>query len=441
MKAPLEKVRCDVPSLYVGESSRSLFERGGEHWADWRTKKSSSHIAKHQEEAHKPEDDPQFTMRIIRSYRSALGRQVGEAVRIRRRGGEGMILNSKAEYNRCVIPRLVLDRFDEEEWEKLENEELESKKKQMEDELAEWENIRFYARESKLNDMKRKIRRIEKKISARKRITDNQEEDGQKTKRMRKLNFPLLGEDWGVVPNNQQGVREHPSLAGRGSEGMLGSNEVVCSMVVDEGGAPCIATSPTDGVGEVDGRGAAPAPAPAPLITREPARISEQKLRQPIISELLKGVARADCSFEGLSGTIGRKDDVPFGDRVKDAPVVCPGEDDGVGSIPDDPVHHSQGIDSQTCINTVNVKDELSLLGEPSGEESVRMDDDLCTFKRGVCCLHKVRGEKYVDKKKSWLDRGRGRGYGWVTSKVVKYVCKVKEDQVTQKSSNKKWGE
>ena len=122
-------------------------------------------------------------------------------------------------------------------------------------------------------------------------------------------------------------------------------------------------------------------------------------------------------------------------------PVVCPGDDDGVDSIPDDPVHHSQGIDSQTCINTVNVKDELSLLGEPSGEESVKMDDDHCTFKRGVCCLHKARGEKYVDKKKSWLDRGRGCGYGWVTSKVVKYVCKVKEDQVTQKSSNKKWGE
>ena len=164
-------------------------------------------------------------------------------------------------------------------------------------------------------------------------------------------------------------------------------------------------------------------------------------MRQPLIRELLKGVARADCSFEGLSETIGRRDEVPFDDRVKDVPVVCPGDDDGVDSIPGDPVQHSQGIDSQTCYNTVNVKDEQSLLREPSGEEDVYVDDDHCSFKRGVCCLHKARGEKYVDKKKSWLDRGKGRGYGWVTTKVVKYRCKVKEDRVTQKSSNKKWGE
>ena len=149
-KAPLEVVKNDVPSLYVGESSRSIYERGGEHWADWRARKTSSHIAKHQEEAHCLGDEPQFTMRIVKSYRSALSRQVGEAVRIRRRGGEGMILNSRAEYRRCVIPRLVLDRSDDEEWEMMEREELENKKRQMEEELSEWENIWFYARESKL---------------------------------------------------------------------------------------------------------------------------------------------------------------------------------------------------------------------------------------------------------------------------------------------------
>ena len=187
---------------------------------------------------------------------------------------------------------------------------------------------------------------------------------------------------------------------------------------------------------EVVGRGAAPAPAPAPSITREPAQISEQKLRQPLISELLKGVARADCPYEVLSETIGEKYDVPFDDRVKDVPVVCPGDDDGMDSIPGDPGQHSQGIDSQTCYNTVNVKDEQSLLREPSGEEGVYVDDDQCSFRRGVCSLHKARGEKVVDKKKRWLDRGKGRGYGWVTTKVVKYRCKVKEDRVTQQSSN-----
>ena len=70
------------------------------------------------------------------------------------------------------------------------------------------------------------------------------------------------------------------------------------------GGAPGIATSPTNGVVEVDGRGAAPAPAPAPSVTREPAQISELKLRQPLISELLQGVARADYTDEGLCRNI-----------------------------------------------------------------------------------------------------------------------------------------
>ena len=33
---------------------------------------------------------------------------MGEAIRIRNRGGEGAILNAKGEYNRCTISRLTL---------------------------------------------------------------------------------------------------------------------------------------------------------------------------------------------------------------------------------------------------------------------------------------------------------------------------------------------
>ena len=46
---------------------------------------------------------------MISFHRTALSRQLKEAVRIRRRGGEGSILNSKGEYNRCYIPRLELE--------------------------------------------------------------------------------------------------------------------------------------------------------------------------------------------------------------------------------------------------------------------------------------------------------------------------------------------
>ena len=44
-------------------------------------------------------------MKVVQHHRSALSRQVGEAIRIRRRG---LTLNSKGEYNRCSISRLTL---------------------------------------------------------------------------------------------------------------------------------------------------------------------------------------------------------------------------------------------------------------------------------------------------------------------------------------------
>ena len=42
------------------------------------------------------------------SFRSALSRQIFEAVRIRRRGAD--VLNSKGEYNRSQIHRLRIDK-------------------------------------------------------------------------------------------------------------------------------------------------------------------------------------------------------------------------------------------------------------------------------------------------------------------------------------------
>ena len=179
--------------------------------------KPSSHILKHQEEAHSAEDEPKFTMRIVKGYRTALARQVGEAVRIRRRGGEGQILNSKAEYSRCVIPRLVLDTIDEEEFEKMEKEELEAKRMQLEAELGEWEDIRYFARERRLKEVKMKIRRIDKKIQAKKREERN-EDDAAGMKKKRKLEYPVLDEGWGSTNGMEvvsKGKQTHLSLAGR----------------------------------------------------------------------------------------------------------------------------------------------------------------------------------------------------------------------------------
>ena len=94
-------------AVYVGESARSIYERSREHWDDYVKGETDSHILKHHVLAHGGRGEPQFHFRPVRFHRTALGRQLHEAVRIRRRGGE-VVLNSKGEYNRCEIARLVL---------------------------------------------------------------------------------------------------------------------------------------------------------------------------------------------------------------------------------------------------------------------------------------------------------------------------------------------
>ena len=50
---------------------------------------------------------PGFRFKIIQSFQDPLSRQLAEAVRIDLRGEN--ILNSKAEYSRCRVPRLRID--------------------------------------------------------------------------------------------------------------------------------------------------------------------------------------------------------------------------------------------------------------------------------------------------------------------------------------------
>ena len=87
-KGEVQLQESRYPSLYVGESSRSLQERIREHWGAFRRGDEGSHIRKHQDQHH-PDQDPLFIVKAVSFHRTALGRQVREAVRIQRRGGEG----------------------------------------------------------------------------------------------------------------------------------------------------------------------------------------------------------------------------------------------------------------------------------------------------------------------------------------------------------------
>ena len=112
--------------IYVGESARSIFERAGEHQADRIAKNEDSHMVKHWLSSHRElNSPPKFRVEVVGSYQDAMTRQIAEAVRIDLRGED--VLNSKSEYSRCKIPRLVIDQDDWRINKKKEKAELEPK--------------------------------------------------------------------------------------------------------------------------------------------------------------------------------------------------------------------------------------------------------------------------------------------------------------------------
>ena len=60
--------------------------------------------------------EPAVKFKLVRSFRSALDRQVAEAIRIEMRGS---LLNRRGEFNRCSLTRLGVDqKWEEERWRK-----------------------------------------------------------------------------------------------------------------------------------------------------------------------------------------------------------------------------------------------------------------------------------------------------------------------------------
>ena len=93
--------------VYVGESSRSIYERAKEHVAGRMSRDEDNHQVKHWLSSHEDLlEPPQFRFSIIKTFQDPLTRQLSEAVRIERRGEE--ILNSKAEFSRCRVFSLSL---------------------------------------------------------------------------------------------------------------------------------------------------------------------------------------------------------------------------------------------------------------------------------------------------------------------------------------------
>ena len=109
MENDKDGVEKDGKGVYVGESSRSIYERAKEHTADRVGFQEDSHQKKHWLSSHEELlAPPAFKFKIISTFQDPLSRQLSGAVRIDRRGSQ--ILNSKSEYSRCRVPRLRIDK-------------------------------------------------------------------------------------------------------------------------------------------------------------------------------------------------------------------------------------------------------------------------------------------------------------------------------------------
>jgi hypothetical protein len=96
-----------VRKVYWGETSRTLYQRGKEHWSAYLSESDKSALHKHGSLEH-PQTPPDWKIKVYNYHQRPLRRQVEEGVLINN-ALEGELLNSKSEITRGgKIPRLVV---------------------------------------------------------------------------------------------------------------------------------------------------------------------------------------------------------------------------------------------------------------------------------------------------------------------------------------------
>ena len=115
-------------------------------------------------------EEVKFGMRVVRYTHSVMERQVLESVVIQKEQKESYILNSKAEYSRCALPRLTA-KIGEEEYDEIR--EKEKKQEKVQEEVVRREIARrrkekckkrgkeLHEREELRKDKKQKRRKLD----------------------------------------------------------------------------------------------------------------------------------------------------------------------------------------------------------------------------------------------------------------------------------------
>ena len=112
-KILVERARGECRQIYVGETSRSLRERLGEHIKGASRMVDDNFINKHGLEKYPERDDPPaFIFRINKVHKDPLSREIHEAVLNQKVRDEDQVLNSKSEWNKTSLSRLCIQKSD-----------------------------------------------------------------------------------------------------------------------------------------------------------------------------------------------------------------------------------------------------------------------------------------------------------------------------------------
>ena len=459
----MEDVKNKGAALYVGETSRSIAERSREHWASYRGAKEDSHIWKHQQLEHGGEQ-AKFVMRVIGSHKTALARQVSEAVRIRRRGGETMILNSKGEYNRSHIPRLQVE---EEEVTNKREQELKKDEEQLDITLTREQR---YWEQEKTKDRDEERRKVVGATKNRRRNGGGKREiepGSYERKNKRRRKYTLLGIDWGAerTKDEEQRRKEEGELIASQGAAVGGSKESNAApdnrehftpTTMEGGGRTGDPTSPIAPQVEPGGGGGG---VMTPRLCQEtiPRRVLTQKKITCFLAPTLEEgvVTIEETRRDGGGGYQRDNNELEEDGEQRDVGI---NDGDGQQSMNSDDLTR-QATPSVVGNNVLQVEKAEAGHREYSSENTIMLIDDehggdggavghdddeqghgnevdecmtmneakQCEFKRGMCIEHKIKGDKMVNTTKKW--QKKKAGYGWVTIRRVAYSCSFGRNQ------------
>ena len=102
------KKECqECKHVYIGETHRTMHDRISEHWDDLNNKREENPLVKHAA-IHHNGIPPTYTCKAIKTYRTSLSRQIGEALAINNTDAR-ILMNSKAEFGQNSIPRISIE--------------------------------------------------------------------------------------------------------------------------------------------------------------------------------------------------------------------------------------------------------------------------------------------------------------------------------------------